>query len=145
MKDLKDYILEELTKEERGNNVLIDETDDYYLYCGHHLFERLTRHSDETGNISDKISLKSVKNVVKLGFPKIDDLAGIKLKINDPNSAICLVDKRLNLNVVVFIRKLERTGKYDLIIKTVMTKENYLSDIKRIVRETIEIDYEGII
>lgn len=95
------------------------------------------RHTEDTGNIGDKINIKNVKLIVNLGFHFIEDLSGMQLKVGDPDSAIALYDKRTNLNVVVYIKKIERdTAVYDIIIKTVMTKENFKSSIKRIVRES---------
>lgn len=61
----------------------------------------------------------------------------MQLKVGDTDSAIALYDKLTNLNVVVYIKKIERdTAIYDLIIKTAMTKEDFKSSIKRIVRES---------
>lgn len=57
MKHLQNYIDEQLSKEEQGGNVLIDKTNEYNLYCGKHLFDRLNRDSNETYNPSDKIKL----------------------------------------------------------------------------------------
>ena len=136
---LSDFICvyEELTSQESGNNKLIDKTDNYCLYAGNHLYDRLMRHTEDTGNIGDKINIKNVKFIVNLGFHFIEDLSGMQLKVGDPDSAIALYDKRTNLNVVVYIKKIERdTAVYDIIIKTVMTKENFKSSIKRIVRES---------
>ena len=136
---LDDFICihEELTSQEAGNNKLIDKTDNYCLYAGKHLYDRLMRHTEDTGNIGDKISIKNVKLIVNLGFHFIEDLSGMQLKVGDPDSAIALYDKRTNLNVVIYIKKIERdTAMYDIIIKTVMTKEDFKSSIKRIVRES---------
>ena len=89
MKNLKkNKILEELSDTERGNNVLIDKNDKYNLYCGKHLFDRLNRHVNYTGNIGDKIKLSWIKDIVSKAYNTIENYCGNKIKVNDPNSCI---------------------------------------------------------
>lgn len=154
MKDLSTYIkeqilIEELSKDERGNNVLIDQTKNYNLYCGGHLFKRLNRHYEESGNPQEKNFLKTVKKIVCKGFSNIENkFNNGTITQGDPNSTICLILKRKYddpINVVVYIEKLEIDGVYDIIIKTVMTNSNFYSSVKSIIKESIVIyDEENI-
>lgn len=138
--DLKNVEYELL--EGKSKNTLVDETDDYRLYCGEHVFNRLYRHTLETGNYGDKISLKSVKKTVKDGFYRIENcFNNNNLCADDPHSTLCIVDKkyRPNLNVVIFIDKFDGK-KYDIIVKTVMKTNNFNSQTKRSINECKVID-----
>lgn len=128
MKHLQNYINEQLSKEEQGGNVLIYKTNEYNLYCGKHLFDRLNRDSNETYNTSDKIKLSWIKQIVNKGFSTINNLCGNRLKINDPNSAINLISIKhgsSKLNVVCYIGKVEIDGIIDIIIKTTKFENNF--------------------
>lgn len=94
MKNLKNKILEELSDIERGNNVLIDKNDKYNLYCGKHLFDRLNRYVNYTGNIGDKIKLSWLKDIVSKAYNTIKNYCGNKIKVNDPNSCINLISSK---------------------------------------------------
>ena len=94
MKNLKNKILEELSDTERGNNVLIDKNDKYNLYCGKHLFDRLNRHINYTGNIGNKIKLSWIKDIVSKAYNTIENYCGNKIKVNDPNSCINLISSK---------------------------------------------------
>ena len=149
MKNLKNKILEELSDTERGNNVLIDKNDKYNLYCGKHLFDRLNRHVNYTGNIGDKIKLTWIKDIVSKAYNTIENYCGNKIKVNDPNSCINLISSKHGtekLNIVCFIRKVEIDGKLDIIIKTTkFGNKFYLTsnkDIEKIVENYNEIIIE---
>ena len=149
MKNLKNKILEELSDIERGNNVLIDKNDKYNLYCGKHLFDRLNRHVNYTGNIGDKIKLSWLKDIVSKAYNTIKNYCGNKIKVNDPNSCINLISSKhgtKKLNIVCFIRKVEIDGKLDIIIKTTkFGNKFYLTnnkDIEKIVENYNEIIIE---
>lgn len=149
MKNLKNKILEELSDTERGNNVLIDKNDKYNLYCGKHLFDRLNRHVNYTGNIGDKIKLSWLKDIVSKAYNTIENYCGNKIKVNDPNSCINLISSKHGtekLNIVCFIRKVEIDGKLDIIIKTTkFGNKFYLTsnkDIEKIVENCNEIIIE---
>lgn len=149
MKNLKNKILEELSDTERGNNVLIDKNDKYNLYCGKHLFDRLNRHVNYTGNIGDKIKLSWIKDIVSKAYNTIENYCGNKIKVNDPNSCINLISSKHGtekLNIVCFIRKVEIDGKLDIIIKTTkFGNKFYLTsnkDIEKIVENYNEIIIE---
>ena len=149
MKNLKNKILEELSDTERGNNVLIDKNDKYNLYCGKHLFNRLNRHVNYTGNIGDKIKLSWIKDIVSKAYNTIENYCGNKIKVNDPNSCINLISSKHGtekLNIVCFIRKVEIDGKLDIIIKTTkFGNKFYLTsnkDIEKIVENYNEIIIE---
>lgn len=149
MKNLKNKILEELSDTERGNNVLIDKNDKYNLYCGKHLFDRLNRHVNYTGNIGDKIKLSWLKDIVSKAYNTIENYCGNKIKVNDPNSCINLISSKHGtekLNIVCFIRKVEIDGKLDIIIKTTkFGNKFYLTsnkDIEKIVENYNEIIIE---
>ena len=149
MKNLKNKILEELSDTERGNNVLIDKNDKYNLYCGKHLFDRLNRHVNYTGNIGDKIKLSWIKDIVSKAHNIIENYCGNKIKVNDPNSCINLISSKHGtekLNIVCFIRKVEIDGKLDIIIKTTkFGNKFYLTsnkDIEKIVENYNEIIIE---
>ena len=150
MKNLKkNKILEELYDTERGNNVLIDKNDKYNLYCGKHLFDRLNRHVNYTGNIGDKIKLSWIKDIVSKAYNTIENYCGNKIKVNDPNSCINLISSKHGtekLNIVCFIRKVEIDGKLDIIIKTTkFGNKFYLTsnkDIEKIVENYNEIIIE---
>ena len=131
---------------ERGNNVLIDKNDKYNLYCGKHLFDRLNRHVNYTGNIGDKIKLSWIKDIVSKAYNTIENYCGNKIKVNDPNSCINLISSKHGtekLNIVCFIRKVEIDGKLDIIIKTTkFGNKFYLTsnkDIEKIVENYNEI------
>lgn len=149
MKNLKNKILEELSDTERGDNVLIDKNDKYNLYCGKHLFDRLNRHVNYTGNIGDKIKLSWLKDIVSKAYNTIENYCGNKIKVNDPNSCINLISSKHGtekLNIVCFIRKVEIDGKLDIIIKTTkFGNKFYLTsnkDIEKIVENCNEIIIE---
>ena len=149
MKNLKNKILEELSDTERGNNVLIDKNDKYNLYCGKHLFDRLNRHVNYTGNIGDKIKLSWIKDIVSKAYNTIENYCGNKIKVNDPNSCINLISSKHGtekLNIVCFIRKVEIDGKLDIIIKTTkFGNKFYLTsnkDIEKIVENYNELIIE---
>ena len=149
MKNLKNKILEELSDTEKGNNVLIDKNDKYNLYCGKHLFDRLNRHVNYTGNIGDKIKLSWLKDIVSKAYNTIENYCGNKIKVNDPNSCINLISSKHGtekLNIVCFIRKVEIDGKLDIIIKTTkFGNKFYLTsnkDIEKIVENYNEIIIE---
>ena len=149
MKNLKNKILEELSDTERGNNVLIDKNDKYNLYCGKHLFDRLNRHVNYTGNIGDNIKLSWIKDIVSKAYNTIENYCGNKIKVNDPNSCINLISSKHGtekLNIVCFIRKVEIDGKLDIIIKTTkFGNKFYLTsnkDIEKIVENYNEIIIE---
>lgn len=149
MKNLKNKILEELSDTERGNNVLIDKNDKYNLYCGKHLFDRLNRHVNYTGNIGDKIKLSWLKDIVSKAYNTIENYCRNKIKVNDPNSCINLISSKHGtekLNIVCFIRKVEIDGKLDIIIKTTkFGNKFYLTsnkDIEKIVENCNEIIIE---
>lgn len=149
MKNLKNKILEELSDKERGNNVIIDKNDKYNLYCGKHLFDRLNRHVNYTGNIGDKIKLSWLKDIVSKAYNTIENYCGNKIKVNDPNSCINLISSKHGtekLNIVCFIRKVEIDGKLDIIIKTTkFGNKFYLTsnkDIEKIVENYNEIIIE---
>ena len=149
MKNLKNKILEELSDTEKGNNVLIDKNDKYNLYCGKHLFDRLNRHVNYTGNIGDKIKLSWIKDIVSKAYNTIENYCGNKIKVNDPNSCINLISSKHDtekLNIVCFIRKVEIDGKLDIIIKTTkFGNKFYLTsnkDIEKIVENYNEIIIE---
>ena len=149
MKNLKNKILEELSDKEKGNNVLIDKNDKYNLYCGKHLFDRLNRHVNYTGNIGDKIKLSWLKDIVSKAYNTIENYCGNKIKVNDPNSCINLISSKHGtekLNIVCFIRKVEIDGKLDIIIKTTkFGNKFYLTsnkDIEKIVENYNEIIIE---
>lgn len=149
MKILKNKILEELSDTERGNNVLIDKNDKYNLYCGKHLFDRLNRHVNYTGNIGDKIKLSWIKDIVSKAYNTIENYCGNKIKVNNPNSCINLISSKHGtekLNIVCFIRKVEIDGKLDIIIKTTkFGNKFYLTsnkDIEKIVENYNEIIIE---
>ena len=149
MKNLKNKILEELSDTERGNNVLIDKNDKYNLYCGKHLFDRLNRHINYTGNIGDKIKLSWLKDIVSKAYNTIENYCGNKIKVNDPNSCINLISSKHGtekLNIVCFIRKVEIDGKLDIIIKTTKFGNNFYltsnKDIEKIVENYNEIIIE---
>ena len=149
MKNLKNKILEELSDTEKGNNVLIDKNDKYNLYCGKHLFDRLNRHVNYTGNIGDKIKLSWIKDIVSKAYNTIENYCGNKIKVNDPNSCINLISSKHGtekLNIVCFIRKVEIDGKLDIIIKTTkFGNKFYLTsnkDIEKIVENYNEIIIE---
>ena len=149
MKNLKNKILEELSDTERGNNVLIDKNDKYNLYCGKHLFDRLNRHVNYTGNIGDKIKLSWIKDIVSKAYNTIENYCGNKIKVNDPNSCINLISSKHGtekLNIVCFIRKVEIDGKLDIIIKTTkFGNKFYLTsnkDIEKIVENYNEMIIE---
>lgn len=149
MKNLKNKILEELSDTERGNNVLIDKNDKYNLYCGKHLFDRLNRHVNYTGNIGDKIKLSWIKDIVSKAYNTIENYCGNKIKVNDPNSCINLISSKHGtekLNIVCFIRKVEIDGKLNIIIKTTkFGNKFYLTsnkDIEKIVENYNEIIIE---
>lgn len=149
MKNLKNKILEELSDTERGNNVLIDKNDKYNLYCGKHLFDRLNRYVNYTGNIGDKIKLSWIKDIVSKAYNTIENYCGNKIKVNDPNSCINLISSKHGtekLNIVCFIRKVEIDGKLDIIIKTTkFGNKFYLTsnkDIEKIVENYNEIIIE---
>ena len=149
MKNLKNKILEELSDTEIGNNVLIDKNDKYNLYCGKHLFDRLNRHVNYTGNIGDKIKLIWIKDIVSKAYNTIENYCGNKIKVNDPNSCINLISSKHGtekLNIVCFIRKVEIDGKLDIIIKTTkFGNKFYLTsnkDIEKIVENYNEIIIE---
>lgn len=149
MKNLKNKILEELSDTERGNNVLIDKNDKYNLYCGKHLFDRLNRHVNYTGNIGDKIKLSWLKDIVSKAYNTIENYCGNKIKVNDPNSCINLISSKHGtekLNIVCFIRKVEIDGKLDIIIKTTKFGNNFYltsnKDIEKIVENCNEIIIE---
>ena len=149
MKNLKNKILEELSDKEKGNNVLIDKNDKYNLYCGKHLFDRLNRHVNYTGNIGDKIKLSWIKDIVSKAYNTIENYCGNKIKVNDPNSCINLISSKHGtekLNIVCFIRKVEIDGKLDIIIKTTkFGNKFYLTsnkDIEKIVENYNEIIIE---
>lgn len=134
---------------ERGNNVLIDKNDKYNLYCGKHLFDRLNRHVNYTGNIGDKIKLSWIKDIVSKAYNTIENYCGNKIKVNDPNSCINLISSKHGtekLNIVCFIRKVEIDGKLDIIIKTTkFGNKFYLTsnkDIEKIVENYNEIIIE---
>lgn len=134
---------------ERGNNVLIDKNDKYNLYCGKHLFDRLNRHVNYTGNIGDKIKLSWLKDIVSKAYNTIENYCGNKIKVNDPNSCINLISSKHGtekLNIVCFIRKVEIYGKLDIIIKTTkFGNKFYLTsnkDIEKIVENYNEIIIE---
>lgn len=135
-----EQINEELSKEEQGNNVLIDSTENYNLYCGKHLFDRQNRDVEHTYNIGDKIPLKYIKDTIKKGFYHIDNcFTSDKIKENDPFAGICITNKKYfqDLNIIVFVKKLEKDGIYDLIIKTVMFKNGFGSELKRYINEEL--------
>lgn len=149
MKNLKNKILEELSDTEKGNNVLIDKNDKYNLYCGKHLFDRLNRYVNYTGNIGDKIKLSWIKDIVSKAYNTIENYCGNKIKVNDPNSCINLISSKHGtekLNIVCFIRKVEIDGKLDIIIKTTkFGNKFYLTsnkDIEKIVENYNEIIIE---
>ena len=149
MKNLKNKILEELSDKEKDNNVLIDKNDKYNLYCGKHLFDRLNRHVNYTGNIGDKIKLSWIKDIVSKAYNTIENYCGNKIKVNDPNSCINLISSKHGtekLNIVCFIRKVEIDGKLDIIIKTTkFGNKFYLTsnkDIEKIVENYNEIIIE---
>ena len=149
MKNLKNKILEELSDTERGNNVLIDKNDKYNLYCGKHLFDRLNRHVNYTGNIGDKIKLSWIKDIVSKAYNTIENYCGNKINVNDSNSCINLISSKHGtekLNIVCFIRKVEIDGKLDIIIKTTkFGNKFYLTsnkDIEKIVENYNEIIIE---
>ena len=149
MKNLKNKILEELSDTKKGNNVLIDKNDKYNLYCGKHLFDRLNRHVNYTGNIGDKIKLSWIKDIVSKAYNTIENYCGNKIKVNDPNSCINLISSKHDtekLNIVCFIRKVEIDGKLDIIIKTTkFGNKFYLTsnkDIEKIVENYNEIIIE---
>ena len=134
---------------ERGNNVLIDKNDKYNLYCGKHLFDRLNKHVNYTGNIGDKIKLSWIKDIVSKAYNTIENYCGNKIKVNDPNSCINLISSKHDtekLNIVCFIRKVEIDGKLDIIIKTTkFGNKFYLTsnkDIEKIVENYNEIIIE---
>lgn len=137
MKSIQTYIHEELTDKEKGGNILIDKTKDYCLYYGAHVKnDRIHRHSEKTYNPGDDFTISQLKNTVNQGFYHIENcLSNNKLVINNPDKAICLVNKRYTpyLNVICFVKKLEIDGTLDIIIKTAMFKNDYKSDVKRII------------
>ena len=148
MKNLKNKILEELSDTEKGNNVLIDKNDKYNLYCGKHLFDRLNRHVNYTGNIGDKIKLSWLKDIVSKAYNTIENYCGNKIKVNDPNSCINLISSKHGtekLNIVCFIRKVEIDGKLDIIIKTTkFGNKFYLTnnkDIEKNLKQVLFIFY----
>ena len=149
MKNLKNKILEELSDTERGNNVLIDKNDKYNLNCGKHLFDKVNRQVNYTGNIGDKIKLSWIKDIVSKAYNTIENYCGNKIKVNDPNSCINLISSKHGtekLNIVCFIRKVEIDGKLDIIIKTTkFGNKFYLTsnkDIEKIVENYNEIIIE---
>ena len=120
-----------------------------YLYCGKHLFDRLNRHVNYTGNIGDKIKLSWIKDIVSKAYNTIENYCGNKIKVNDPNSCINLISSKHGtekLNIVCFIRKVEIDGKLDIIIKTTkFGNKFYLTsnkDIEKIVENYNEIIIE---
>ena len=138
-----------MSDKEKGNNVLIDKNDKYNLYCGKHLFDRLNRHVNYTGNIGDKIKLSWIKDIVSKAYNTIENYCGNKIKVNDPNSCINLISSKHGtekLNIVCFIRKVEIDGKLDIIIKTTkFGNKFYLTsnkDIEKIVENYNEIIIE---
>ena len=138
-----------MSDKEKGNNVLIDKNDKYNLYCGKHLFDRLNKHVNYTGNIGDKIKLSWIKDIVSKAYNTIENYCGNKIKVNDPNSCINLISSKHDtekLNIVCFIRKVEIDGKLDIIIKTTkFGNKFYLTsnkDIEKIVENYNEIIIE---
>ncbi len=134
-----DIIYEELTSSDKGNNILIDQTDDYNLYCGGHLYKRLWRDVEDTDNPGDKIPIYRIKDTIKKGFYHIENCYNSnRLKENNPDYAICITNKKYNpnLNIVIYIKKIESDPfKYNLIIKTVMNKNGFASRLKRYINE----------
>lgn len=127
-----------MTSDEQGNNILIDRTNEYCLYCGGHLFNRQYRHVEDTYNIGDKITIGGVKNLIRKGFYHIDNCFNSgRIIQNNENSRLCLTDKNTWLNVVIFVKKLEIDGLYDIIIKTTMIEKNFYTKLKRFINEDI--------
>lgn len=144
MRSIINYIEETLSKDEQGNNILIDKTKDYNLYCGKHLFDRLNRHAEETYNVSDKIKLSWIKDIIHKGFNSIVSLTGIKLKVNDPLSCINLISSKhgtQKLNILCYIKSIEIDGTYNIIIKTTKFGNNFYltsnKDVKKIVENIL--------
>lgn len=135
-----DIILEELSESKKNGNKLIESTEKYNVYCGKHLFDRLNRHIEDSYNPGDKIPMKSVLNTIKNGFYHIENCFNSnKIKANDPNSCICLVNKKYfePLNIILYINKFNIDLTYDITIKTVMFKKDFGSKLKRYINENI--------
>lgn len=145
MKKLELYIKEEqlfdIVKlemfESSNSNKKIADTDEYALYVGDHVFNRLYRHAMDTGNYGDKIKLNDVIKTVKSGFHHIENCYNNnRLKAGDSNSILCITNTKMNpaLNVILFISSFNGI-KYDIVIKTVMRKNAFRASLIRTVNE----------
>lgn len=137
--ELFDTVKQELFESSVEHNKKIDETDDYILYAGNHVFNRLYRHTLDTGNYGDKIKLSDILKTVKKGFYHIENCYNNnRLKLGDSNFIICITNVKMNpaLNVVMFIDSFDG-NKYHIVIKTVMKKNAFKASLIRTVNEEL--------
>lgn len=122
-------IFEDIDKDDKQYFSLIETTNDYNIYLDNHVYSRLNLHTQETGNIGDKISISSIKSAVKRAYKSIDSLfSGNRLTANKSGKNAFLIKDEKHfekLNIIGWVYKLNNDGKYDICIKTVMSKDNF--------------------